>query len=169
MLIIHPFDSTTDFLQNVYLHLEGIEIIRGNVGKGKIRAAIRRHEKIVFLGHGCEKGLFGYGRLFVDSSFVQFLREKECVYIWCNANVFVEKYGLSGFYTGMIISEVDEAIMCCVPFENGAEIRESNKAFALAIKLGIERSADEMCRIFFDNYLHKSYVGDFNRTNIFIK
>ena len=168
MLIIHPFDVTTDFLQSVYQGLD-CEIIRANVGKGKIRAAIRRHEKIVFLGHGCELGLFGFGRLFIDSSFVQFLRGKECVYVWCNAHVFVEKYGLSGFYTGMIISELQEAIMCCVPFESGDEVRESNKEFADALRLGIEKPAETMKKLFFQEYLVKSHIGDFNRTNIFIR
>jgi hypothetical protein len=40
---------------------------------------------------------------------VYLLRQKECVCIWCNADKFVERYKLKGFYTGMFISEVEEA------------------------------------------------------------
>jgi hypothetical protein len=51
---------------------------------------------------------------FHRSNYVYLLRDKIGVYIWCNANVFAEKYGLKGFYTGMIISEYEEALYECV-------------------------------------------------------
>jgi hypothetical protein len=55
------------------------------------------------------EGLIGFGDAFND--YVYLLRDKIGVYIWCNANVFVEKYGLKGFYTGMIISEYEESVI----------------------------------------------------------
>jgi len=58
------------------------------------------------MGHGYPGGLFFTA---INSSMVYLLRQKDCVCIWCNADQFVEKYGLRGFYTGMFISEVGEA------------------------------------------------------------
>ena len=54
----------------------------------------------------------GYERLLVDGRYVQFLRDKTCIGIWCYANKFAEKYGLHGLFSGMIISELQEAMDC---------------------------------------------------------
>ena len=41
------------------------------------------------------------------------LKKKDnSVFIWCNADQFVNRYNLKGFYTGMFISEVMEAVFC---------------------------------------------------------
>ena len=41
---------------------------------------------------------------------MQFLRDKTCIGIWCYANKFAEKYKLHGLFSGMVISELQEAI-----------------------------------------------------------
>ena len=46
---------------------------------------------------------------------MQFLRDKTCIGIWCYANKFAEKYKLHGLFSGMIISELQEAIDLRVP------------------------------------------------------
>ena len=81
-------------------------MININVSKKVLKEQIKSHDRIVILGHGTEKGLLGFNRYIIDSTWIYLLREKNCVCIWCNANVFVKKYNLKGFYTGMIISEV---------------------------------------------------------------
>lgn len=44
---------------------------------------------------------------------MELLREKvDNVYIWCYANGFCEKHQLGGFYSGMFISELQEAAFC---------------------------------------------------------
>src|SRR5690606_14597319 len=102
------------FLSDIYLD-KNYTIITTNTSKSFLKEQIQSHDRIVMLGHGNENGLFGFDRFVIDSNFVYLLREKICVCIWCNADVFVKKYRLKGFYTGMIISEYDEALLYCVP------------------------------------------------------
>ena len=107
-LVIHPKDTTTDFLSLIYEDKDWT-VITDNISKSALKRQIKAHDRIVMLGHGMETGLIGFNRLVIDSNLVYLLREKHCVCIWCNADKFVLKYGLKGFYTGMIISEVQEA------------------------------------------------------------
>ena len=41
---------------------------------------------------------------------MQFLRDKTCIGIWCHADQFAQRYQLHGLFSGMIISELQEAI-----------------------------------------------------------
>ena len=72
---------------------------------------------IMMLGHGNKYGLFSkpnkigkQERFLITDRHVQFLRGKTCIGIWCYANMFAEKYKLHGLFSGMIISELQEAI-----------------------------------------------------------
>ena len=162
-LVIHPTDSTTDFLSEIYSD-KVWTVITTNPSKKYLIEQIKEHERIVFLGHGSEKGMFGFGRLVIDSDLVYLLREKHCVCIWCNSDLFVKKYGLKGFYTGMIISEYEEAIMYCVPTDSHW-ISESNTDFALAIKNSID--SDDMLNNAKTLYEGNSAVVEFNRNNLY--
>lgn len=142
-LVIHPVDPTTDFLSAVY-EGKGWNVVRQHIGKGKLRKMVQEHDRIIMLGHGTQSGLMGkmghFGHYFVvDSSFVQALREKEIVAIWCDADIFVERYGLKGFYTGMIVSEYEEAIIYSVPGTDD-DIDESNQLFAKVLAKSIVAS-----------------------------
>lgn len=82
-----------------------------------VQRAIRADDVIMMLGHGNEYGLFSkpekdgnYKRFMITDKHVQFLRGKTCIGIWCHANLFAERYGLHGLFSGMIISELQEAI-----------------------------------------------------------
>jgi len=115
-LVIHPNDPSTDFLKEIYKDQKDWTIInqRGDIFSNGERPisrketieAIKSHDRIIMMGHGAPTGLF---YTHINSKMVYLLREKECVCIWCNADQFVEQYGLKGFYTGMFISEVSEA------------------------------------------------------------
>lgn len=161
-LVIHPSDSTTDFLKEIYKDKKWT-LINTNISKKFLKEQISLHYRIVMLGHGTEKGLIGYERLIIDSNLVYLLREKEGVYIWCNADKFVKKYKLNGFYTGMIISEYEEALIYDVP-TNSEWIAESNKDFALAIKNSIDEKDFLTKAISF--YKGNSSVVEFNRKNM---
>ena len=107
-LVIHPDDRSTDFLKVIY---EGkgytVETDREILRSPKqVKELIKKHDRIMMMGHGHPYGLFF---TCINPEMVYLLREKECVCIWCNADKFVERYGLRGFYTGMFISEVGEA------------------------------------------------------------
>ena len=121
-LVIHPEDPTTKFLEATYAGMECTVITDPLISKSLLRKAIRGHDRVIMMGHGTEHGLVSINRaksdpsfilshrFIIDSNIVNFLREVECVFIWCNADEFVNKYKLSGFHTGMIISEYEEAL-----------------------------------------------------------
>ena len=162
-LVIHPKDSTTDFLQEIYKDRDWV-VVNTNVSKKYLKEQIKSHDRIVMLGHGTEKGLIGFDKFVIDSSWVYLLRDKNCVCIWCNADEFVKKYELKGFYTGMIISEYEEAVMYGVP-TNLQWINESNLDFALAIKNSIDD--ENMLEKIKTSYEGNSSVVEFNRNNLY--
>jgi hypothetical protein len=135
-LVIHPEDKTTDFLKVIYTGKEW-SIIDYRADRKEITKAILEHDRIVMLGHGSAQGLFGYNDMVIDSSLVYLLKGKQCVCIWCNADKFVDKYKLQGFYTGMIISEWQEAIDYAI-LPQGEDIDESNALFASTIASAID-------------------------------
>ena len=57
-------------------------------------------------------------------------RDKECIFIWCNADRFVETHQLKGLYSGMFISETMEAAYCGLPGTSQDIVTESNNYFA---------------------------------------
>ena len=135
-LVIHPKDKTTDFLAEIYAD-KNWTVINSNITTNKLIEQIKAHDRIVMLGHGTEYGLVGYNNYVINSALVHLLVEKECVCIWCNANHFVFKHGLKGFNTGMIISEMEEAMaydICC----NQEQIEMSNVLFAEAVKKSVD-------------------------------
>jgi len=167
-LVIHPQDQTTDFLSVIYKDTNW-NVINTNPSKKYLKEQIKLHDRIIMLGHGTENGLIGFNRLVIDSSLVYLLKDKLNICIWCNANVFVEKYKLKGFYTGMIISEYDEAVMYNIK-TNYQFINDSNMDFANAIKLSIqENNVNDMLKQTKLLYEGNTSVVNFNRNNLFCK
>ncbi len=164
-LVIHPFDVTTGFLSVIYEDKRDWTVIDTNVSAKFLKEQIKNHNRIIMLGHGSEDGLYGFNRMIIDSTFVYLLKEKQCICIWCNANVFVEKYGLKGFYTGMIISEYEEALIYCVQGDH-QQIYNSNVLFADAVKKSIDEAniLDSMKLLYDDN----NPVIKFNKENLFV-
>jgi hypothetical protein len=135
-LVIHPSDHTTRFLKTIYKD-KGYTEITMDCPKGKLISQIKEHDRIIMLGHGTESGLIGFGRYIIDSKFVYLLRTKDVVCIWCNADVFVEKYKLKGIFTGMIISEYDEAILYSIR-TTYKDLENSNIEFSVAMEQLLE-------------------------------
>jgi hypothetical protein len=163
-LVIHPYDYTTRFLTVIHEDHDDWTVITEDVSHKFLKEQIKKHDRIIMLGHGTGWGLLGFNRFVIDSSLVYLLREKDCVCIWCNANEFVEKYGLKGFYTGMIISEMDEAYMCSVKV-SVEELEAANWLFAEAI----QHSIDEPNML---EKAHSIFIGDgevheFNKSNMY--
>jgi hypothetical protein len=126
-LVIHPDDRSTDFLKEIYKDKDWTVINDYDICKSikQITELIKNHDRIVMMGHGHPGGLF---MSCINSDLVYLLREKECVCIWCNADKFVERYGLKGFYTGMFISEVGEAWYYNIEIDQ-ASVDYSNNLF----------------------------------------
>ena len=135
-LIIHPQDNSTEFLTDIYKDIEDKTVIKGGVSKSELREAIKSHDRVMMMGHGGHSGLFKVGNFkmfepfLIDSSTVELLNEKSnSIFIWCNADGYVNKYKLGGFYTGMFISEVGEAYYCGLPTADQEMVDESNHGF----------------------------------------
>jgi len=162
-LVIHPKDPTTNFLREIYKNKDWT-VINTNTSKKFLKEQIKTHDRIMMLGHGTEQGLLGFNKFVIDSTWVYLLRNKNCVCIWCNADEFVKKYGLKGFFTGMIISEYEEALMYAIS-TTPYWIAESNNDFALAIKNSIdEENMLEKAKILYEG---NSSVVEFNRNHLY--
>lgn len=166
-LIIHPNDESTQFLARIYKGRDWT-LIDKKISKRLMKDAIKSHDRIIMMGHGCEKGLFdsNYDSM-IDSNYVYLLREKECIAIWCNADVFFLKYGLKGLYTGMIISEYTEAQYESVT-TTYHEIDESNLLFGRAMTEGITQDGfelDKILEIYTSDGLNRTM--DFNKPKIY--
>jgi hypothetical protein len=135
-LIIHPKDYTTRFLSQIYAPLSNKTVIDGGVTKSELRKLIEIHDKVIMLGHGTPNDLMSVGQFpeaefcIIDDSMVDALMNKtNNIYIWCHADQFVQRHGLTGLCSGMLISEVGEAI--CYGFDeiDWDLIDESNNGF----------------------------------------
>ena len=163
-LVIHPKDYTTDFLSVIYDDKDWT-IINTNVSKSYIKKQIKSHERIIMLGHGTDYGLIGFDHLVIDSTYVYLLRDKHCICIWCNADVFFTKYGLKGFYTGMIVSDLDESYYFINTPSTLDDIDYSNKLFAKSIKDSID--SDDMLLEVKSIYEGDNNIIDFNKYSIY--
>jgi hypothetical protein len=135
-LVIHPKDETTDFLSIIYADKDWT-VMNSNLTKSALTKQIAAHNRIVMLGHVSEMGLLHFRELIIDKTFVNLLKEKSCVCIWCHADEFVNEHGLQGFYTGMFISELIEAFENDID-SNWKDIRHSNALFAEAVNQSID-------------------------------
>lgn len=130
-LVIHMVDASTDFLKPIYKSLS-CDIVRGDVSKKELIETINYHKRIYMMGHGSPGGLFGkYGMIITPDVASELREKKDNVYIWCNADKFVESHKLHGFYTGMFVSEVGEArAMGIDPVPSQKEVDFSNDLYA---------------------------------------
>lgn len=146
ILIIHPNDRTTDFLKSIYAPLltlsevkesgYNVTVITGSKTKDEVRSLIEEADQIIVLGHGSSYGLLAMGKFdtksiyIIDDTMVAALGNKPNIYIWCNADRFVNRYHLKGFFSGMFISEVQEATYERVYGIDQEMVTESNDLFA---------------------------------------
>lgn len=154
-LIIHPEDRSTDFLKPIYANVENPTLITGGVTKSELRELVQSHDQVMMMGHGSPGGLFSMGKFgddgsfgrgyIIDYSFVPVLKEKDNnVFIWCNADMFVFYNDLKGFYSGMFISEVGEALYCGLPGTTQDIVDESNHTFAQIVGEVITQPVDSV-------------------------
>lgn len=173
-LIIHPSDRTTAFLNVLYNQRKNIEILDYNISNSAVRQMLQRYNSIMLLGHGTEYGLLSsynphnrFDRFFINPSHVNFLRNKELICIWCNANIFGEKYDLHGLFSGMVISEMSEAIELGVETTQ-EELDRENKLFAERLRFCLDNhSLHEIPEIFPTLDQSKSPLTLFNYSSIY--
>ena len=123
MLVIHPKDKTTAMLSALYEGLEAkvVADFRSRKEMGHLLHHVSTQERIMLLGHGSDKGLFfrkddskdEFDKIIVGHSHAYHLRKHggNIVTVWCNADQFARAEGLHGLFTGMIVSELNEALL----------------------------------------------------------
>ena len=119
--VIHIQDPSTDFLKRIYKQLEGESgnVIVNSFGGGieKMNNIIKNHHRVFMLGHGYKNGLIGVltnsePAFVVRKENVKYLEGKDNIFIFCYASDFVVDNHLTGFSSGMFISEMGEAAAC---------------------------------------------------------
>ncbi|MDY3847932.1 MAG: hypothetical protein SOZ58_06390 [Prevotella sp.] len=123
MLVIHPKDKTTAMLSALYDGLEAqvVTDCRSTKEIGHLLHHVSTQERIMLLGHGSDKGLFfrkddsknEFDKIIVGHSHRYHLHNhgSNIVAVWCNADQFARAEGLHGLFTGMIVSELNEALL----------------------------------------------------------
>lgn len=171
-LIIHPEDPSTIFLNGIYNTLENKTIITGGVSKNQVKEMIKEHDRVMMMGHGGPMGLFSVGKfhgtngLIIDKEMVDVLSEKDNnVFIWCNADQFVNYHNLKGFFSGMFISEVGEALYCGIPREKAtqSQVTSSNYTFSSIMSKYSHKHVNEI----FENV--KTEYNDLAKENLIAK
>lgn len=144
MLVIHPKDKTTAMLSALYDGLEAqvVADCRSTKEIGHLLHHISTQERIMLLGHGSDKGLFfreddskdEFDKVVVGHSHAYHLRKHggNIVAVWCNADQFARAEGLHGLFSGMIVSELNEALLYQVETTQEELDRENVK---LALRL----------------------------------
>ena len=167
VLVIHPKDVTTNFLKVIYKDNPDWKVIDYFIEKEALKEEISNHDRIIMMGHGTPGGLLGFYGYMIDWTFVEILKEKRTVCIWCNADKFVERHELDGFYTGMVISEVSEANMYSI-YCTQQQVDDSNERFANTIKNSI--NTDNMLVEAKKNYQSETCeITQFNETRMYFK
>ena len=151
-LVIHPQDKSTDFLKPIYKTATGKRVVKKAKNPNTIIELIKKSDRVMMMGHGCSYGLFSM-QLFdsfcksivINSYETEVLKnQNENVYVWCNADKFVEANDLHGFYSGMFISEVGEASFCGLNGITQETVNESNDTFSRIVGKYINLPKDEL-------------------------
>lgn len=122
MLVIHPKDKTTSMLSVLYDGSDACVVndCRSTKEVGRLLYHVSSQERVMLLGHGSKEGLFfrwddskdTFDKIIVGHSHAYSLRRHggNLVAIWCHADLFARAEGLHGLFSGMIISELSEAL-----------------------------------------------------------
>jgi len=155
MIVVHPLDPSTRMLEAIYRGLDDVKLFDSGLQKSEIERALARapkDEPVLLLGHGYMGGLLDmrYGKV-VGHECVPYLRDREnLVGIWCYASTFASEAGLKGFFSGMFISELPEAVMNGVDaahdeIQAGAEDFSERFGDMLRAGMSIREAARELC------------------------
>jgi hypothetical protein len=171
ILVIHPYDPSTNFLCAIYKDINAT-VIRDTISKSKLKKLMVDADRIIMLGHGTRAGLckldqFGMLRSLVDSSLAYILREnKDNIYIWCHADEFVKRYDLKGFSTGMFISETSESKLFKIN-STVDEIKHSNELFAQTVRSVINKDSPKIKAAVNELYKPDSDVIKYNAERMY--
>ena len=167
-LVIHPFDPSTTFLSAIY-EQKHFDIVNDPfVNQDQIVQLIETHKRIICLGHGSPFGLFGGYEFLLHDGLSPILKHKELVSIWCHADQFMRVHRLNGFFCGMFVSEVGEADLYNIPYQDNKEIEISNNLFASVLGKYIDSAGDNILELVQREYHDENNpVITFNRNGLY--
>lgn len=140
ILIIHPQDKSTDFLQPIYENIPNKKVITGGLTYAQVKEEVNNHDEVIMCGHGYMGGLFSisnfpglnHSSYIVDHKMALILKtKKKIVTIWCYAKNYIQINSINNsFHSGMFISELDE--VWCSGYKNITQsmIDDSNSCFS---------------------------------------
>jgi len=175
-LIIHPDDRSTDFLRGIYATLSEYTLItQGRLEE--INSLINSHDRIIMCGHGTELGLlsvnqFDSGSYIIDIDTVPLLKGKDCIYIWCNADKFVQKHELKGLFSGMFVSEIIESIVMGIGLVDQKVVDQSNAYFASLMGDKIHMNLSDLYHYILAEYQKfalTNIIADYNVKRIYFE
>jgi len=109
----------------------------------------------------------------IDNRYLPELQQKKnSIFIWCNADQFIESNDLRGFYTGMFISEVHEANYCGLGSVSQKMIDESNNLFSSLVSEVIEEVVYKIHAYVSANYIKitsTNPVARYNYERLYVK
>jgi len=125
-LVIHCKDATTEMLCQIYDGKNWDVLRDGNIDKEELHELLKKHDKIICLGHGTPSGLINRngGGFTIGYGEAEYLKEKKLFIIWCNASAFAKVNNLHGFITGNMPSDCWEA--ASVGFDVGKQYMDDN-------------------------------------------
>ena len=187
-LIIHPDDRTTDFLKPSYAGLNAT-VLTTKDDMYNLKETMKNHRRIILMGHGSPGGLMlsmiggvegvelnssgqyvKYKHYSVGYDFLNILKTKSIVAVWCNADRFVVPNDLHGFYTGMVISELCEANYCQVHGCDDVQLQYSNTLFTKALKAALPIDSPESVDVFKNIYNgDNNQIIDYNKQRIYYR
>lgn len=180
MLIIHPEDSTTRMLTELYRGKE-FQLLNAQASSVEIRRQLYHsapRQRILLLGHGCPQGLYSrqhedsdsFDRLIVNHHHAYALRRHgaNLIGIWCHAHQFARRERLHGLFSGMIISELSEAEEHGIPTTPEELAQENIRLFArLRALLDSEMPLCDIPRAIAGQNSTHTPLTDFNYNNFF--
>jgi hypothetical protein len=170
-LVIHPKDATTEMLKLIYKERDFTVVNDGRIDEDELKDLIKSHDRVIMLGHGTPSGLLNpqVGGYLVDSRYVDLLKEKETISVWCHSDQFFRKHGMKGFHTGMIISEVYEALAVLGKDPLTEEETLNNMIiFSEIIADAIDLPPEQMKSYVLQHYVSDDEVTLYNRKNIIV-
>jgi hypothetical protein len=108
----------------------------------------------------------------IDDSNADQLRNKKVTAIWCNADQYMEWNNLSGFYTGMFVSDTSEATMIGCADTEQWQVDESNYAFAALVRLLVEYPSEETLKhikIGYGKLAKRNAIAKYNYRRMYVR
>jgi hypothetical protein len=93
------------------------------------------------------------------------------MFIWCNADKFVNRYELNGLYSGMFISEVGEAYSCGLPGTSQEVVDESNNTFAELLGSVINKPLNEAyqyTKYYYERLAEVNTIAEYNAQRLYL-